>query len=118
MCREALSGKRCFQATSLSAVVGGGVGPGQQLVELFEMAVDDLGEDVGEVGVRIDAVELAGLDQRGDDRPVLAAAVGAGEERVLAIEGNRADRSLDVLESISIRPSSRKRVRPSQRESA
>ena len=39
------------------------------------MAVDDLGEDVGEVGVRVDAAELTGLDQRRDDRPVLAAAV-------------------------------------------
>ena len=52
-------------------------------------------EDVGEVGVRIDVVELAGLDQRGDDRPVLAAAVGAGEERVLAVERDRADGALD-----------------------
>ena len=26
---------------------------------------------VGEVGLRIDAVELAGFDQRGDDRPML-----------------------------------------------
>ena len=72
------------------------VGPWQQIVDLaVEMAVDDLGEHVGEIGVRIDAVELAGLDQRGDDRPVFPAAVGAGEERILAIEGDRADRALD-----------------------
>ncbi len=49
------------------------------------MAVDDLGEDVGEVGVRVDAAELAGLDQRRDDRPVLAAAVGASEQRIIAL---------------------------------
>jgi hypothetical protein len=52
------------------------------------MAVDDLGERVGEIDVRIDAVELAGFDQRGDDSPVFSAAVGAGEERILAIKGD------------------------------
>jgi hypothetical protein len=32
-----------------------------------EMAVDDLGERIGELDVRIDAIELAGFDQRGGD---------------------------------------------------
>lgn len=50
------------------------------------MAVDDPGDDVGEIGVRLDSAELAGFDERGDDGPVFAAAVGAGEQRVLAIE--------------------------------
>jgi hypothetical protein len=59
------------------------------------MAVDDPCERVGEVGVRIDAAELAGLDQRGDDRPIVAAAIRAGEERILAIERDGPDRSLD-----------------------
>lgn len=40
------------------------VGPGQQLVELaLRMTGDDAGDDVGEIGLRVDAVELAGLDQ-------------------------------------------------------
>jgi hypothetical protein len=39
------------------------------------MAVDDACDDVGEVSLRVDAVQLAGLDERGEDRPVLAAAV-------------------------------------------
>ena len=74
-------------------VGSGGIGPGQELVDAaVGVAVDDAGDDVGEVGVRLDADELAGLDQRGDDRPVLGAAVGAGEERILAVEGERADR--------------------------
>jgi hypothetical protein len=74
----------------------GGVDPGQQFVDgAIWIGVYDLGEDVGEVGVRVNAVELARLDQRGDDSPVFAAAVGAGEERVLAAERNRADRSFD-----------------------
>ena len=59
------------------------------------MAVDDAGDDVGEVGVRLDAVELAGLDERGDDGPMLGAAVGAGEQRVLAVEGEGPDGALD-----------------------
>jgi len=59
------------------------------------MAVDDAGYHVGEVGVRVDAVQLAGLDERGDDGPVLAPAVGAGEERILSGEGEWPDRTLD-----------------------
>ena len=72
------------------------VGPGQELVDLaVGMAVDDPGEHVGEIAERLDAVELAGLDQRGDDGPMLGAAVGAGEERVLAVERDRADGAFD-----------------------
>ncbi len=41
---------------------GGGVGPGHELVDLAGgMAVDESGEDVGEIGLWIDSVELAGL---------------------------------------------------------
>ncbi len=50
---------------------------------------------VGEVGLWIDAAELAGLDQRVEDRPVLAAAIGIGEQGILAIERKRADGSLN-----------------------
>jgi hypothetical protein len=85
-----------------------GVGPGQEFVDAaIGMAVDDLADHVGEIGVRVDAVEFAGLNQRSDDRPMFAAAVGTSEDRVLS-----------TLESISMRPSSRKRVRPPQRDSA
>lgn len=59
------------------------------------MARDDAGDDVGEASIRVDVVHLRGFDQRGDGRPVIGAAVGAGEERVLAIEGDRVDRALD-----------------------
>lgn len=72
------------------AVGGVGIGPGQKVVDAaLGMAVDDAGDDVGQVGVRVDVVELAGFDERGDGRPVLGAAVGADEERILAIEGER-----------------------------
>lgn len=59
------------------------------------MALDDAGDDVREVGLGIDAVELAGLDERGDDGPVLGTAIGAGEQGVLPGQGQRADGSLD-----------------------
>src|SRR6516164_3058633 len=59
------------------------------------MTVDDPHDRVGEVGIGVDVVQLAGLDQRGDDRPAFRAAVGAGKERILAREGERPDRSLD-----------------------
>ena len=96
------------------------IGPRQQVVDLaLRVASDNAGDDVGEVSLWIDAVELAGLDERSDDGPVLAAAVGAGEERAFlrfrAI--GRMARST-TLESISTRPSSRKRLRPFQRASA
>jgi hypothetical protein len=69
-----------------------GVVPGEKFIDAgLRMAVDDPGEDVGEVGLGIDAVELASLDERGDDGPMFSAAIGAGEERILAIEGNGTD---------------------------
>jgi hypothetical protein len=37
--------------------------------------------------LRIEATEFASLDERGNDRAVFSAAVGTGQERVLAIEG-------------------------------
>ena len=41
------------------------------------MTRDDPGEHVAQVRLRIDPVHLAGFDERGDDRPMLAAAVRA-----------------------------------------
>lgn len=59
------------------------------------MAVDDPCKHVGHVAEGIDPVELAGFDEGGDDGPVLGAAVGSGEQGVLAVEGNCADRAFD-----------------------
>jgi len=76
--------------------LGLGVGPREKVIDpAGAMAVDDPHDRVGEVGVGVDVVPLAGLDQRGDDRPAFRAAVGAGKERILAREGERPDRSLD-----------------------
>lgn len=62
------------------------------------MAGDEAGDDVAEIGLRFDDVELAGLRERGDDGPVLAAAVGAGKERILVIERDQPDCALDHVE--------------------
>lgn len=69
--------------------------PWQELVDPgLRMAGNDALEGIGQVGVRVHVVQAAGADERGDDRPMLAAAVGAGEQRVLAAEGDRADGAL------------------------
>jgi len=57
--------------------------------------VDELAEHVGEVGLRIDAVQFAGLDQRGDAGPILRPLIVAGEECILAIEHDRTDAAFD-----------------------
>ncbi len=51
------------------------------------MAVDDGCEDTGQVAVRLDFVEFAGLDERREHGPVLGACVVAREERVLSLQG-------------------------------
>src|SRR5262249_57797824 len=68
--------------------------------------------------IRLDGVELGSPDERGDHGPVLGAGVGAGEQRILASEPRgRIVRSTTLL-SISMRPSSRNRLRPCQRDTA
>ena len=64
--------------------------------------VDDPDDDVSEVELRIDVAEFARLDQRGDDRPMLAAAIGAGEQRILPVQGDGLMLRSTTLESISI----------------
>ena len=62
------------------------------------MAIDDAGENIGEVRVGIDAVQFACFDQRRDVRPMLCATIGTSEERILTVEGDGADGSLhDVV---------------------
>jgi hypothetical protein len=42
-------------------------------------------------------VQLAGFDQRGENGPVFGTQIVTGEQRLLAIEGNRPDRTLDGI---------------------
>ena len=70
--------------------------PGKQRVDVrHRPAIDDLAEDVSDVGLRIEAVKLRGFDQRSQARPVDRARIVAGEQAVLAVKRDRADGSLD-----------------------
>src|SRR6266702_7336199 len=73
-----------------------GIGPGQELVEATVwVAIDDAGDDVGQVSVRLDVNQLAGLDERGDHRPVFGATVGAGEQSILSVQRKGTDAAFD-----------------------
>jgi hypothetical protein len=97
-------------------VGGGGISPGQELVEAaVGVAVDNAGDDVGQVGVRLDANQLAGLDERGDHGPMFGPAVGAGEQGILSLM------SWSLVRSQGSRSSTRCRLRSwrtAQRSSA
>lgn len=60
--------------------------PRQEFVDpaLF-VAVDDGCERAGHVGLRIDSVEFAGLNERGDGRPVFYSGIVACKECILPI---------------------------------
>lgn len=60
-------------------------------MRFWGMVVDDACAHVGEISLRSDVRQLAGLDQQGDDGPMIRTAVGTGEECVLAREGQRLD---------------------------
>lgn len=61
------------------------------------MAVNDSGERRGQVGQRVDGIEFAGSNQRGDCSPVLRSRVVPGKESILAVERYRPDGSLDAV---------------------
>ena len=59
------------------------------------MSADDAGDDIGQVGLRVDVIELGGFDERGEDGPVFGAAVGAGEQAVIAVQRQGPDGAFD-----------------------
>ena len=61
------------------------------------MAGGDRREGGLQIGKGLNAVDLAGLDQRGDAAPSNAAFVVTCEERILAIEGDGADQIFDPV---------------------
>lgn len=75
----------------------------------------DTGQHIGEPGVRIDAVELGGLDWSVNEGSALPAAFGTGEEPCAAAKCNSAQRSLGRVVRQADGPSSRKRVKAGQR---
>ena len=68
---SSVAGYACLLFLSIWARLPGALGghvrdvvPGQRLVETVDgMAVGDAGKDVGEIGLRVDAVQFRGLDQ-------------------------------------------------------
>ena len=84
--------------TSELDVIFGAPGPRQEVVEPIDgVPVDHAPEHVDEIGVRLDAVELGGLNQRADDRPTFAAAVAARKEMILPSESYGTNRALDRI---------------------
>src|SRR4051794_18033176 len=63
--------------------------PWHQFVDGFLWpAVDETCQQVGKIGLRIDAIEFAGLDQRCQASPVLSTFVTAGEQTILPRKGD------------------------------
>ena len=63
----------------------------------MRVAVGDGSQGGLEIGEGLDAVDFAGLDQRSDEAPSDVALVMAGEEGILAIEGDGADQIFDPV---------------------
>ena len=61
------------------------------------MAVGDGCQSGLEIGEGLYAVDLAGFDQRSDAAPGDAAFIVTGEERIFAIEDDRADQVFDPV---------------------
>lgn len=59
------------------------------------MAIDDPGEDVAQVGERINIVQLTGFDQRSDGGPMVGAAVRTCKQRVFPVQRDRTDGAFD-----------------------
>lgn len=75
---------------------GGAPAPRQEFIDPVDgMTVGHSREYVGDPCLRIDLVEFGGCDQGADGCPAVSATVGAREERVLAVEGDRADGAFD-----------------------
>lgn len=62
--------------------------PRQEFVDPVDEVIGDAGKDLPQVGFRIEAVELCGLDQRQDRGSAFAAFVRSREQPVLAAERN------------------------------
>jgi hypothetical protein len=73
-------------------------GPGHEFADaVCAITIGETGEGFGQPCVRVDGVEFAAFDQRGDHRPVVAALIRAGKQCVFAVEGKRPYRALDRI---------------------
>ena len=70
--------------------------PRHELVDAaLRPAVDEAGQQVGEVDLRIDAVQLARLDQRCEVGPAAPAIIAGGKKCVLSAQDHGSDGALD-----------------------
>lgn len=60
--------------------------PREQVFDALDRVICDSNKDVAEIGLGIYVVELGGLDQGIQRGGMLAAAVGSGEQPVLAVD--------------------------------
>lgn len=58
-------------------------------------AIGETGERRSQPCVRVGAGELAVLDKRDDQRPIVAALVGPGKQGILTVERERVDGALE-----------------------
>jgi hypothetical protein len=96
---EAVPTKTEGKSSSSSCQARGALGrpcPRHELVETRgRPEIDQFGEHVGDILLRVNTVKFAGLDERSDAGPVLRALIVAREECVFAIENNRTDAAFD-----------------------
>ena len=88
-----LGGARCFEYLCGLPI------PRQQRCQFvkFGTSRDNSFQHVGQPGQRIDLVQLCGLKQCGDNRPMPPTAVGAGKQCILASESHRPHGTFDSI---------------------
>ena len=65
---------------------------GEQIIDRICIAAqDDTGEDIGELGLRVDAAQLAGFDEAGEGCPVFGPQIMTCEHGIFTLEGKRPD---------------------------
>ena len=74
----------------------GSPSPRQEFVAaIVRPEIDEADENIGQIGLGLDAVQFTGLYQRSQDRPIFGAVIMTREESILAGKGLRAHRTLD-----------------------
>ena len=88
------AGERLRRRAALLAC--GSPSPRQEFVAaIVRPEIDEADENIGQIGLGLDAVQFTGLYQRSQDRPIFGAVIMTREESILAGKGLRAHRTLD-----------------------
>ncbi len=114
--------KRRNRSVKAPALSGGAVGggrlpvPGKKFGDAPRRVIRNAGEHVGEVVLRVNAVELCAFDQRVHSGGAAAAGIGAGEEIVFAADRDTAQSAFGrVVVERQAAVSSKQRMRAAQR---